>query len=143
MAALVTCSIPRAELTPLSYAVQRGGGAIADQLKAITENRDRCELLATAIKAGNPISVNDASDVAALSRLERILAAPDTRLKDLQSHLEVGFRRLYRQRNLVLHGGKTGAVALRSCTRTIAPLVGAGMDRIAHGWFVEGIEPVG
>jgi hypothetical protein len=142
MAALVACSMPRAELTPLSYAVEKGGGSIADRLKTITENRDRCELLATGILDKSPLSVSEPSDVAALSRLERLLSAPDTRLKDLQSHLEIAFRRLYRQRNLVLHGGRTNAIALRSCTRTIAPLVGAGMDRIAHGWFVEGIEPL-
>jgi hypothetical protein len=142
MAALVACSIPRAELTPLSYAVQKGGGAIANQLNGVTENRDRCELLARAILDGGPVSLSAASDIAALSRLQRILESPDTRMKDLQSHLDAGFRRLYRQRNLVLHGGKTSAIALRSCTRTIAPLVGAGMDRIAHGWFVEGIEPL-
>ena len=42
----------------------------------------------------------------------------------------------------MLHGGKTGAVGLRSSLRNAAPLVGAGMDRIAHAWFVEGLEPV-
>jgi hypothetical protein len=41
-------------------------------------------------------------------------------------------RRLYRQRNLVLHWGRMNAVGLRAALRTAAPLVGAGMDRIAH-----------
>lgn len=27
------------------------------------------------------------------------------------------------------------------CARS-APLVGAGMDRVAHGWFVENIRPI-
>jgi hypothetical protein len=33
-------------------------------------------------------------------------------------------------------------VGLRACLRTVAPLVGAGLDRIAHGWFVEHCEPL-
>jgi|SRR5579871_294690 len=52
------------------------------------------------------------------------------------------FLRLYRQRNLVLHGGKTDGVALRASLRTAAPLVGAGMDRIAHAWYVDGLSPL-
>jgi len=58
------------------------------------------------------------------------------------THLSTVFRGLYRNRNIVLHGGKTDAVGLRSSLRNAAPLVGAGMDRIAHAWFVEGLEPV-
>jgi hypothetical protein len=142
MAALVTCSVPRAELTPLSYLVEKAGGPIADRLRSVAENRDRCELLAAAILKKEPLPLTQPSDLAAVSRLERLVSAPDVRLRDIQSHLEIAFRRLYRQRNLVLHGGKTSAIALRSCTRTIAPLVGAGMDRIAHGWFVEGVDPL-
>ena len=32
-------------------------------------------------------------------------------------------------------------MALRASLRTAAPLVGAGMDRIAHGWYVERLRP--
>ena len=55
------------------------------------------------------------------------LADPNSFLRDVESHVTVGFRRLYRQRNLVIHWGKTDAVALNATLRTAAPLVGAGM----------------
>ena len=43
---------------------------------------------------------------------------------------------------MVLHWGKTDAVGLRASLRTAAPLVGAGMDRVAHAWFVEKTSPL-
>jgi hypothetical protein len=142
MASIVACSYPRAELTPLSFTVEAAGGTVAQRLSGITKSRDRCEILARAIQDNQPLPLKAASDVAAAARIGAILAAPQAKLKDIESHLCVAFRRLYRQRNLILHGGKTGAVALRACLRTIAPLVGAGMDRIAHAWFVERIAPL-
>jgi hypothetical protein len=63
-------------------------------------------------------------------------------LHNIQGHATSALQRLYRQRNLVLHWGKTDAVALRAGLRTAAPLVGAGMDRIAHAWFVQKIRPL-
>lgn len=53
-----------------------------------------------------------------------------------------GMAWFYRHRNLVMHWGRTDAVALRASLRTAAPLIGEGMDRIAHAWFVEGILPL-
>jgi hypothetical protein len=39
-------------------------------------------------------------------------------------------------------GAKTDGIALRSSLRTTAPLVGAGMDRIAHVWYVDNLRPI-
>jgi hypothetical protein len=63
-------------------------------------------------------------------------------LKDIESYTTAAFRRLYRQRNLVLHGGITNGVALPASLRTITPLVGAAMDRIAHAWYVDNLSPL-
>jgi len=142
MAALVACSFPRAELTPLSFKIEEAGGPVSSRLAGVVKNRDRCQLVASAILNSDELALTDNSDVAAVVRLKALLTAPHIKVRDIESHLESSFRRLYRQRNLVLHGGYTNAVALRACVRTIAPLVGAGMDRIAHAWFVEKIEPL-
>lgn len=142
MASIVACSYIRAELTPMSFTVEKAGGAIAEKLNGASKNRDRCEILAAAILNNEPLPLQNQSDIAARSRMSSLLAAPHLKLRDLETHLCAAFRRLYRQRNLVLHGGKTNAVALRACLRTVAPLVGAGMDRIAHAWFVENIGPL-
>jgi hypothetical protein len=53
-----------------------------------------------------------------------------------------GMRRLYRQRNIVLHGGSPQAVALDPTLRTAAPLVGAGLDRIAHAYLADRVLPL-
>ena len=42
----------------------------------------------------------------------------------------------YRQRNLILHGGMTGSL------RSVSKLVGAGMDQIAHGLYVNRLKPM-
>ena len=73
--------------------------------------------------------------------MTKILAAPKDAVEDVRALASDPLRRLYRHRNLVLHGGKTDAVGLRSILRVSAPLMGAAMDRIAHAWFGDGVEP--
>ena len=139
MASLVACSFPRAELTLLSYKVENENKDIADTLKRCSCNRDRAHVLATAIqKAKSSVKLSSESDKAALHRMRHLLTNPYDVLLDIEGHVMSALRRLYRQRNIVLHWGRTDAVALRASLRTAAPLVGAGMDRIAHAWFVEG-----
>jgi hypothetical protein len=142
MASLVACSFPRAELTALSYKVERVGGALGVRLNACKSNRDRSAVVAIAIKRGEDLGVQDHSDRAAVARLQAVLMDPYQELHGIQDHVASGFRRLYRQRNIVLHWGRTDAVALRASLRTASPLVGAGMDRIAHAWFVDKVTPL-
>ncbi|MEB2311795.1 MAG: hypothetical protein OZ928_08080 [Polyangiaceae bacterium] len=142
LASLVACSWPRAELTTLAYAHQTNArDELATRLGACTENRERAVLTAEALSAGEALKVVHGSDQAARDRMTRFLASRRTCLLDVQEHATAAIRRLYRQRNLVLHGGRVGAVALRAALRTAAPLVGAGFDRIAHAWYVKGVEP--
>lgn len=141
LAMIVTCSYPRAELTSLSYALERDDAAMHAALQGMTVNRDRAILVANAINAGQALVLTRPSDQAALQRMAAVLARPAPALADIQSYVTGTFRRLYRQRNLVLHGGKTNAVALRASLRTAAPLVGAGFDRIAHAHYVSQLQP--
>jgi hypothetical protein len=142
MASIVACSFPRAELTSLSYPLEAQGGNIGDQLGACANNRDRCEVLVKLIQAGNAPTFPKGTDTAALARITVLLAKPASTLRDVEGHISTCFRRLYRHRNIVLHGGKTDAVGLRACLRNAAPLVGAGLDRIAHAWFVDRLHPL-
>jgi hypothetical protein len=137
MAAFVACSFPRAELTTLSYELEKQGGHIGDELKACASNRDRCQVLAREIERGAPLIFPHNSDRAALDRLKSLLNDPGRVLKDIENRIAESFRRLYRHRNIVLHGDKTNAVGLRECLRIAAPLVGAGLDRIAHATYSE------
>ncbi len=142
MASLVACAFVRAELTYLSYQLQNAGGPLAAALSTCATNRERSLTLAEAITSGQALTPSEDSDLAALERMRRTLAAPFAALQDIQQHVASVFRRLYRIRNLVLHGGLTDAVGLSSALRTSAPLVGAGMDRIAHAYFVDGVRPM-
>ncbi len=142
MAALVACAFVRSELTYLSYQLQKTAGALATALAACATNRNRSFTVAEAITNGQAITLTEDSDLAALERMRRVLAAQSVALHDVQNHVACSFRRLYRVRNLVLHGGLTDALGLPSLPRTSAPLVGAGIDRIAHAYYVDGVRPM-
>lgn len=142
LAWLVACSFPRAELTTLSYHAAKTCHRLAPDLAACSENRERAALIAREIAAGNTLNFTREPDLAAVHRMKRILANPSRSLSDVQTHVSDSFHRLYRQRNLILHGGRVQSVALRGSLRTAAKLVGAGLDRVAHGWYVKGIRPL-
>jgi hypothetical protein len=142
LAMLAACSFPRAELTALSYVLEKKDASFAIQLAHVPENRLRCEIVATAL-AGPAVSpALGPSDRAAAIRIQKLLKNPHGVLGDVCDHAAIAFRRLYRQRNLVLHWGKTDAVALRASLRTAAPLVGAGLDRIIHAYYVDHLSPL-
>lgn len=142
MGAIVACSFPRAELTVLSFQAAKSDQALAASLNNCQTNRDRSEMIADIISNMPTVTLPDHSDRAAYQRLKKLLADPHPVLKDIESYTTAAFRRLYRQRNLVLHGGITNGVALRASLRTITPLIGAAMDRIAHAWYVDNLSPL-
>lgn len=142
LATIVACAFPRAELTKLSYVLAKEDRRMTAALATVTVNRDRAVLVADEIVAGRALTMTRPADRAALERLRRIFQDPAKALDDVRHHVEGTFRRMYRQRNLVLHGGRANPVALRSCLRTCAPLVGAGMDRIAHNFYVNKTPPL-
>lgn len=143
LAALVACSWPRAELTSISYRHRPPQpDALSRALEETRTNAQRCELIAQALTRGVPLALSSPSDVAACRRMSQLLASPSKELGDVR-HIFVGtLRRLYRQRNIVAHGGTTAAAGLDATLRTAAPLIGAGLDRIMHAALTLGIEPL-
>jgi hypothetical protein len=143
LASLVACSWPRAELTTIAKnRIASKQDSLSTELSELRTNRARCERLVQEIEAGRTISDLADSDVAALHRMERLLHNPAKVLTDVRGYAQESLRRLYRQRNLVLHGGRTRGVALDGTLRTAAPLVGAGVDRIVHAHLTAGLEPL-
>jgi hypothetical protein len=145
-AALVAASWPRAELTRMSYRAAASADCPA-RLKAGLddagdESIQRCEVLLDWLEARNPLGSLEPRDQAALSRLEALVANSKPVLNRVQSYLGCSLRRLYRQRNLVLHGGSIGPVALSSTIRTSGPLVGATLDRLSHAFELLGVDPL-
>jgi hypothetical protein len=143
LATLVTCAWPRAELTTLAHRrINAVDDELTEKLNAAETNRDKSDLIAAEIRAGNWLRLEDRSDECAIRRLERLFKDPAGTLSSIQAYSESALRRLYRQRNLVAHGARTSAVALRPSLRTVAPLVGAGMDRIVHAYLVDDVAPL-
>jgi hypothetical protein len=143
LAMLVACSFPRAELTALSYTLARKQQSFEQLLQGVNENSSRCDIVANRLDqvVANPERLSS-SDVAAAARMAAMMSQPRKVLDDVMSHATVALRRLYRQRNLVLHWGRTNAVALRATLRTCAPLVGAGFDRVIHAHYVDRLSPL-
>jgi hypothetical protein len=143
MAALVTCSWPRAELTALSHAHKPATpDLLARQLTNAASNRERAFAVASALRSGRTVATKHRADAAAAARMSALAASPQRSLLGVRTAVEGTLRRLYRQRNIVLHGGSTQAVALDATLRTCAPLVGAGLDRIAHAYLADRVLPL-
>jgi hypothetical protein len=143
LAAIVTCSWPRAELTALSYRHSPATpDALSTQLEGTRKNLDRCRAVAAALSAGQALATSDPSDAAAAQRMSAVLANPHKELGDVRAVFELVLRRLYRQRNIVVHGGTTASVAMEATLRTAAPLVGAGLDRLVHAKLAASVGPL-
>jgi len=147
LAELVACSWPRAELTTLSYRLDPASDPqLVSDLAGTPVNRERAARLETALRAGVAVEAAPGKDylgdVEALARMRRLVAAPATTLRDALLLLEQPLRQLYRSRNILLHAGGTDALAHDAALRVSAPLIGAGLDRIAHAYFVKQVEPL-
>lgn len=143
LAAIIACSFVRAECTKIAYAhLEASDDRIATDLHNATSNRQRAEILERALLANQKLVLKEGADRVACARIQKILTKPKECLHDIETYLAATLRRFYRQRNLVLHSGRTHAVALRATLRTAAPLIGAGLDRLTHSYYVEGIQPL-
>ncbi len=142
LATLVTCSFPRAELTALSYRAQRAHPEQCRELEGAQTNRERSRILAKMIVDGCMPEMPGVADQAAVARLKKLLANPGPELQTIREAIGESFHRLYRQRNLILHGARLDSVALTASLRTVTKLAGAGMDRITHGHYVQKLRPL-
>lgn len=115
---LVTCSLPRAELTALAQSTNCPANSVTD---------------AGALVRANPGSLVNEADRAAAHRLKSMYDDPAAVMGRIRLYYKDAFRRLYNQRNLLVHGGRFDSVTLPATMRIMPPLVGAAVDRIIHG----------
>ncbi|ALL79503.1 hypothetical protein AD006_30165 (plasmid) [Pseudonocardia sp. EC080610-09] len=143
LAAIIACSWPRAELTALSHQHNSDDpDLLADRLAACPDNRARSVVVADALTEGHTLTLRNSGDRAAQRRMSKLLGDPRRELTDVQNTLITTFRRLYRQRNIVVHSGSTAAAALHGTIRTAAPLLGAGLDRLVHAQLTDRVAPL-
>ena len=133
LAALVTCSLPRAELTPLAHGHMRtADDTLANELVAAESNYARVKLVASHLSTGERLVLTHGSDIAAQNRIVGILQDPSGELQRIRRYVTESLRRLYNQRNLIAHSGSFRSGALSATARTAFSLVGAGLDRVVH-----------
>lgn len=146
LADLVACSWPRAELTTIAWArVYQAGKSpdvLATELQEMETNRARAERILLAIRNEENLGLLRPAEQMALRRMEKLVRSPREQLLGVQARAAVCLRRLYRQRNLVVHGGLTAGFSLNTALKIAAPLVGAGLDRLTHGALVDGRHPL-
>lgn len=126
MAAIVAAGFVRAELTQL--------------VRHINNNEDKREAISVAelgallkrIADGDDLGLKDPGHAAAVARVAAIAADPAAVLERVRGYFADSFRRLFQQRNNLLHGGRFDSASLPATMRTVPPLVAAGVDRLVH-----------
>jgi hypothetical protein len=141
---LVACSWPRAELTTLAWAriKQESSDELGEALSSCETNRQRSQKVLEHLSGGGDLELVAPRDRLGQRRVEKIATAPREQLLAIQCQTVASLRRLYRQRNLVAHGGQVSGEALSATLRTAAPLVGAGLDRITHASLTRSAVPL-
>ncbi|QJX01060.1 hypothetical protein [Frigoriglobus tundricola] len=143
IAALVTASFVRAELTTLAYSYAKSNkDALTGEIKSAANNKERCEKIMQRLQTPPLPTFGRVEDAAGAKRMVQLLNDPVTTLKRINQYIECALRRLYRLRNLVAHGARTDFIALEAGVRAAAPLVGAAFDRIYHASTSQALNPV-
>ncbi len=143
VAAIAACSYPRAELTTLSRIHgEHSEDDLASRLSGITDNLGAASATAEALVGGQLLAGRGHQDVAAGERMRRILASPRQELAKVREAVRMSLTRIYRQRNLIVHGGIVSGEDQKVALGMAAPLIGATFDRIAHAWFTERLSPI-
>ena len=133
LAALVACSLPRAELTPLAYRHLDGADdPLATAIGEADTNYAKVRHVEKHLRSGRRLALTDGSDIAAQDRIVAILEDPSENLKRIRRYVTESLRRLYNQRNQIAHSGSFRSAALATAARTSFALVGAGLDRVVH-----------
>lgn len=142
MAAVVTAGYVRAELVHLATVLKDLKGPVAENLlDETTPFAMRLDRLFEVICQREDLPELELGDRAAVMRLQTIFEAPAV-LKRIEGYLAASFRRLFQQRNLLLHGGRFDSVALPLTMRSVPILVGAGLDRLVYAVTEDNAPPL-
>lgn len=140
---IVAASMLRAELSWLSRTyVQTHDGTAAEEMASCEKNIDRARLFQMYACANPQIDLQKPIDNLALERIRPALIDPRGEVEKISGILTREFTRLYRKRNMIVHGGHTQESNLHSISETLAPLIGAGIDRVVHVGLMFDVRPI-
>ena len=132
LADIVTCSFPRAEIGELARSwLETNTGALADELRD-QASADQARIMSTQLMTIGDPGFKLASDKAAVVRYVQLASQPEAVLKRVRNYYSGAFRRLYYQRNFVMHAAKFDSVTLGVSVRTAPALVAAALDRVVN-----------
>ncbi|MGL4306925.1 MAG: integrase [Mycobacteriaceae bacterium] len=130
---IVAASMVRAELTSLSRRyMETYKDSFARRMQNCSENIDRARLFQIRAMSDERIDLHSQVENMALTRIQPVLKNPGAEVRKIADILTPEFARLYRKRNMVIHGGQIQGNNLHAISETLAPLIGAGIDRIVH-----------
>ena len=142
-ALIVAVSMIRAELTRLALKyIDSHDDSFADQLSACAENIDRARLMAMRLSEASACVMKDTVDNLAVDRILSLVINPRTEIEKMRSILTREFTRLYRKRNMTVHGGHITGANLHSVSELLSPLIGAGIDRVVHVGLKFDVTPI-
>jgi hypothetical protein len=132
LADIVACSFPRAEIGELARNwVENNSGDLADSLRD-QASADQARIMSTYLMTTGDPGFKRASDKAAVVRYIQLASDPEVVLKRVRGYYSGVFRRLYYQRNFVMHAAKFDSVTLGVSVRTAPALVAAALDRLVN-----------
>ena len=143
LADIVACSFPRAEFWEITRRWERlGSDDFAKEIALLPSNAEKTEAMVTKITSGYLPAFDAPKEQAALNRVRQLLDDPAAVLGRIRAYYVSTFRRLYYQRNFIMHAGKLDSVSLAATSRTAPPLVAAGLDRIVYASLTDGVDPL-
>lgn len=141
-ALIVATSMLRAEFSWLSRSYANAHTSPeAQEMRECAENIDRAQLFQKHVQSAPPLAL-DPVDSLALDRVRPALSNPRGEVEKITGILTREFTRLYRKRNMIVHGGQIHEGSLHSLSETLAPLIGAGVDRVVHVGLKFDVPPI-
>jgi len=132
LADIVTCSFPRAEVGELARSwLENNSGDLADSLRG-QPSAEQAEIMSNHLLTIGDPGFKLPSDRAAVVRYIQLASQPEAVLKRVRGYYSGVFRRLYYQRNFVMHAAKFDSVTLGVSVRTAPALVAAALDRVVN-----------
>lgn len=143
LARIVACSYPREEIHYLAVKWKNHGtGNLRSQLKRAGGHFQMLEAFHQSILSHGDPGFDDPQDAAAVNRLLALSISPQSTLKRVEAYCDSAFRRLYYQRNFVMHASKFDSVSLGRTADICPRLVAAGLDQIVNAQTSpEGVTP--
>ncbi|MCP1415650.1 hypothetical protein [Paenarthrobacter sp. A20] len=144
LAAIVACSFPRAELEYLlDRPMAEPAASSINQEANKAQGSDRARIMLDAILTHGSSLFTEPEDVAAAERVSQVQSDPKATIRRVEGYFKDVFRRLYYQRNFVMHAAKFDSVSLPSTVRSAPKIVAAGLDRVVHAQYVRTpVEPL-